>query len=467
MYRWFLALRWLLSRPINLLGLLGVMLGVWALIVVVSIFSGYLREVRSHIRAVTADLSVLGLPEDVAFERIEPLVTRDPNVRACAPRLVYYGLQHTPAAGGDDGAALARAARGAAGRKRLPGPDSPFVSLVGIDAQREALVSSIGDWLQAVPTAFRPIDPDRPLAARATDQDVLPSILLGERRLRLQAGVSDRLESTSPHAPTTVVTTARFDAGEFTNGRRLQVPEGRRLAVAGAYSTEHASFDDFHCFLAIGALRELVGAPPTAVTSIAIRLYDDAAAEAAATARRLERSLNDELRSVGRPIRVRGWEQLHAGELGSVEHQRSLMKLVLFVIMVVAAVLMFATLLMMVTEKRRDIGILAAMGATRTGIAQVFASCGLAIVVCGAALGVVIGCLTAVYLDAINQTMKRWFDVDLFPTHIYNLKHVPYELDPVWIAQVVGVALVVGLVVAGVPAWLASRHDPVDSLRTD
>ena len=143
------------------------------------------------------------------------------------------------------------------------------------------------------------------------------------------------------------------------------------------------------------------------------------------------------------------------------------MKLVLFVIMVVAAFLMFATLSMMVTEKVHDIGILTAMGATRFGVLQVFMSCGLAIAVAGTVLGILLGCLSAVYLDDFNQWLRASFGIDLFPTTVYNLRRVPYHLDPLWIAQVAAMALGVGVVVSGVPAWRASRHDPVTSLRNE
>ena len=113
------------------------------------------------------------------------------------------------------------------------------------------------------------------------------------------------------------------------------------------------------------------------------------------------------------------------------------------------------------------IGVLTAMGATRRGVMQVFLTCGLAIVLCGAAVGTVTGCLSALYLDAVNRWLRAAFEIDLFPTRIYNLERVPYDLDPLWIAQVIVTALVVGLVVAGLPAWRAARHDPLESLRIE
>jgi hypothetical protein len=80
--------------------------------------------------------------------------------------------------------------------------------------------------------------------------------------------------------------------------------------------------------------------------------------------------------------------------LASVEHQRQLLKIVLIVIMVVAAFLMLATLSMMVTEKTADIGILTAMGGTPWGVSVVFLACGLVITAVGVVLGLVSGCLT-------------------------------------------------------------------------
>ena len=87
MYRYYLALRFMVSRPINLLGIVGVMLGVWALIVVVSIFSGYILEVKQHVNTVSADLVVVNLGNRVQFSNAEEILKADQNVDNCSPRL--------------------------------------------------------------------------------------------------------------------------------------------------------------------------------------------------------------------------------------------------------------------------------------------------------------------------------------------------------------------------------------------
>ncbi|MBL8737013.1 MAG: FtsX-like permease family protein, partial [Planctomycetes bacterium] len=151
--------------------------------------------------------------------------------------------------------------------------------------------------------------------------------------------------------------------------------------------------------------------------------------------------------------------------LASVEHQRQLLKIVLIVIMVVAAFLMLATLSMMVTEKTADIGILTAMGGTPWGVSVVFLACGLVITAVGVLLGLVTGCLTSIYLEEIRQFLRWSTGVDLFPLEVYNLDRVPSSIDPWWLLLVSAIALLTGFVVSLLPAWRAARHDPLVSLR--
>ncbi|MEM7203786.1 MAG: FtsX-like permease family protein [Planctomycetota bacterium] len=443
MYRWYLALRWLLSRPINLLGMAGVTVSVWALIVVVSIFSGFLVEVRKHVRAVTSDLTVLNVPPSLPYAQLDAVLRSDPNVAATAPRLSWYGLLH-PLGKRQEIAPRVRTLDAPAG-------DVPLVSLVGIVPTLEREVTGFGQWVDAVTDpALRVPDAAQPLDRPPGDK---PAILVSERRLRG--------EFVGPGA-VAKVTSARLGERDDRDGGMQKL--AAEFTIAGCYTTRHTAFDDLTCFVPIETLRRVMQLPAaTSVSEVVVRCRDGG--RATATAARLERRLNAERGGLEPVILVRTWDQLHAQFLAAVEHQRSLMKLVLIVIMVVAAFLMFATLSMMVTEKTHDIGILSAMGAARSGILRVFLFCGLSITAVGTGLGIVAGCLSSVYLDSFNRWLRATFDVDLFPPRIYHLDRVPYDLDPAWIAQVAAMALILGLVVSGLPAWRAARHDPVESLR--
>ncbi len=442
MYRVYLAQRWLLSRPINLLGMAGISVGVWALIVVVSIFSGFLVQVRSHLHAVTADLTVLNLPWPALPAAVAKTVRADPNVAAAAPRVVWYGLLHS----------LGKT-RELAPRLQLldqPGAESPLVSLVGVDPDLEPAVTGFTAWLRGGEQHGSGQDgaPAQALAPRGGR----PAIVLSERRLRAEMVAPGHVAK---------LTSARLDNAD---GDQLRFVDAE-FAIAGTFATRHTAFDSRTCFVHVDVLRQLLGGAPDSATELVVRCADPAQNET--TAARLERALNAARPPASPRILVRTWQQMNEPILSAVDHQRGLMKLVLIVIMVVAAFLMYATLSMMVTEKTHDIGILTAMGASRRGVVQIFLSCGLAIAVAGTALGVALGCLSAIKLDAFNRWLRANFGVDLFPTRIYNLDRVPYDLDPAWIAQVVVIALGLGLVVSSLPAWWAARRDPVAALRNE
>lgn len=443
MYRLFLAVRYLLTRPINLLGIAGIGIGVWALVVVVSLFSGFLRVVAEHVHAASADLVVGDLPPWARWPALQQALADEPNVAASAPRLLHYGLLLRP---GHRPPPAPLPGRGA-----LHGGDQPILFVQGIDAAAEAQVTGLPSWLAAseIPPALRAPagDPLAPIDGR-------PAVLVGLERMQregLRAG--DRV----------VLTTARWrsDAAGNRSPERVQI----ELAVAGAFKTRHGGFDGNLVFVDQATLRQhLFPDEPDAVQEVAVRVHDVGAL--LPTRDRVERAvarvLERDQRGYGT---VQTWREKNGTFLSSVEHQRTLLQIVLFVILVVAAFLMLATLSMMVTEKTSDIGILTAMGGTPGGVTLVFLSCGLVITLVGIAAGLASGVVTAVYLEEVRQGVRWATGVDLFPVDVYNLDRVPCAIDPWWLLLVALVALAVGVLVAAIPALRAARHDPLVSLR--
>jgi lipoprotein-releasing system permease protein len=137
---------------------------------------------------------------------------------------------------------------------------------------------------------------------------------------------------------------------------------------------------------------------------------------------------------------------------------------VLFAVMLIAAFLIYATLHMMVTQKTKDIGILTALGGGPGDVGSVFTRCGLVIGVLGASSGVVLGVVSVVQLNPINDWMQREFGIALFDHSLFDLPAIPYRLEPGWIAQVAVAALAMSLLVAWLPARKAARLSPVKAL---
>lgn len=444
MYRLFLAVRYLLTRPINLLGVGGITISVWALVVVVSLFTGFLSVVERHVHAATADVVVGKLPPWTDWRELRAALTDDPNVAAAAPRLLHYGLLQQP---GKRPPPAPLPGRGA-----LHGGDQPFLFVLGVDPVAEHATTGFGDWLvdPAIPPQLRVADPAAPFAGR----DGLPAIVVGLERLRReQLAIGDRV----------VLTTAQLRADA--EGNRHPEKVQLEMVVGGAFKTAHSGFDGNTVFVALDTLRKALYADrPEFVQEVAVRVRDERDIDA--TADRLQRAVE---RAVERDQlgfgAVMTWREKNAQFLDSVAHQRALMKIVLIVIMVVAAFLMLATLSMMVTEKTADIGILTAMGGTPSGVTTVFLTCGLVITAAGVVAGLAFGTITAIYLEEIRQALLWAFGIDLFPLDVYNLDRVPCAIDPWWLLQVALMAFATGLFVSSIPALRAARHDPLVSLR--
>ena len=444
MYRLFLAIRYLVTRPINLLGMAGITISVWALIVVVSLFSGFLKVVEQHVHAASADISVTGLQGWTRWSELEGTLADDPNIAAIAPRLVHYGLLLRP---GQRPAPAPLPGRGA-----LHGGDQPFLFVLGIEPARENEVTGLHGWLTdpELPPALRVTSVQDPLARR----DGLPTVLIGIERMQRDGLVpGDHVQ----------LTTARLIYGEGLDKTTEKVQ--LELVVAGAFKTAHVGFDGNNVFVARDTLQQLLYAhAPDFVGEVSLRVVDPTRLDE--TADRLQRRVHGllEQNATGFGI-VQTWRERNGQFLGSVEHQRGLLKIVLIVIMVVAAFLMLATLSMMVTEKVSDIGILTAMGGTPNGVTTVFLACGLVITGLGVLLGTGLGIVTAVYLEEVRQLVRWATGIDLFPLDVYNLDRVPCAIEPLWLLQVAGMALVTGFVVSVLPALRAARHDPLVSLR--
>lgn len=442
MYRLFLAIRYLLTRPINLLGMAGITISVWALVVVVSLFSGFLTVVEQHVHAASADLIVSELPPWTDWAKLRAALADDTNVAGTAPRLLHYGLLARP---GHRPPPTPLPGRGA-----LHGGDQPFLFVQGIDPAAEATVTGFADWIaQAeIPAELR--CQGEPLAPR----DGLPTVLIGLDRMQREGlRVGDQVRLTTAQL--------RSDAKGNKSPVKIQID----LRVGGAFKTAHNGFDGNTVFVAAATLRaQLFPDRKDHVQEVAVRVHDETTL--VATADRLQRAVT---RVVARDEygygRVQTWREKNAMFLESIEHQRGLMQIVLIVIMVVAAFLMLATLSMMVTEKVGDIGILTAMGGTPGGVTTVFLACGLVITGVGVVVGLLGGIVTSVYLEEVRQALRWATGIDLFPIDVYNLDRVPCSIDPWWLLQVAAMALATGFVVSALPALRAARHDPLVSLR--
>src|SRR5262249_55230857 len=141
------------------------------------------------------------------------------------------------------------------------------------------------------------------------------------------------------------------------------------------------------------------------------------------------------------------------------------MRLILFIVVIITALNIITGILMLVKNKTRDIAILRTIGATRSGVVRVFLMTGTFLGSAGVLTGLAAGVLFVIYIAPIQHFLEGLIGVQLFPKDIYQLDHLPAQLQWSEVAGVTISAFIVTLIMSIIPALWAARLDPVDALR--
>src|SRR6187401_103136 len=166
-----------------------------------------------------------------------------------------------------------------------------------------------------------------------------------------------------------------------------------------------------------------------------------------------------------RPIFMIDWRQRNATFFSALQVERNVMFLILTLIVLVAAFNIASSLIMLVKDKGRDIGILRTMGASQGSIMRVFLMTAAAIGVIGDLVGFLVGLTVCLNIESIRQFMSWLTNTELFSPELYFLSRLPADLDVGETTAVVVMALALSLLATLYPSWRAARLDPVEALR--
>ena len=170
-------------------------------------------------------------------------------------------------------------------------------------------------------------------------------------------------------------------------------------------------------------------------------------------------------RSLGFPYWVVDWKTRNESLFSALKVEKNVMFVILTMIVLVAGFSIASSLVMVVMEKRKDIAILKAMGATQASLMGIFTIQGFIIGAAGILLGLLGGLGMARYLNEIEGALELLFHIEIFPKSIYYLDRLPVHVRWFDVAVVLLTALVVSVIAALYPAWRASRLDPVEAIR--
>jgi lipoprotein-releasing system permease protein len=232
-------------------------------------------------------------------------------------------------------------------------------------------------------------------------------------------------------------------------------PQRKTYTVAGTFSVGMSEYDQAFIYMPL-AQAQLFFGRDGGVDFVEMKLKDPDQATA----------LKPEVaRIVGPAAVVTDWTQKNASYWGALQVERNVMRLILMMLVAIAALNIISGLIMLVKNKGRDIAILRTMGAGQGSILRIFFMAGAAVGVLGTLAGLIIGVLFCIYIDPIQAAVEWVTGAQVFSSDVYFLSRVPAKVDWAEVSVIVGWSLGMAFVATLPPAWQASRLDPVEALR--
>jgi lipoprotein-releasing system permease protein len=413
-----LALRYLRPKRtfvsvITLISVLGVTLGVAVLIIVISVMSGFDRQLRDKILGFSPHLRVVDPKRTLKhYQDVMRVVSSNQEVRVVAPYVLAQVLVETQPANGQSQVG------------------APWMR--GIDPKLEAKMTTL---------------PTNILEGGKFDVHDR-GILVGTEFARgLGLAVGDRLLIYSPKELNKL--------RQNQNKERQEAVLPDEYEVRGIFDVGYYEYNAGFIVTSLEDAQELYVLGDS-VQGLEVNLKD--AYQAPIVQQQLEKALGPE-------FRVTTWMDENAGILGALVVEKNVMFYLLFFIMIVAALCILSALITFVVQKTREIGMLKALGATDLQVAGLFLSQSGFVGVVGVAAGFGLGMLALSYRNEFLHFMNRLTGFELFPASIYGFSELPSIIIPRDIVLICGSALVVCVLGGVIPAWRAGRLPPVAALR--
>jgi lipoprotein-releasing system permease protein len=409
-YELFVGLRYTRAKRrnhfisfISMASMVGIAVGVMALIVVLSVMNGFQKELRARILGVASHVQITGFDGRLQnWQTIAAEARKNPEVAAAAP---YVNAQ----------ALLSN-------QQNVQG-----TLLRGIVPELEDQVADIGRHMK-----------------RGSLKDLQAGqfgIVLGiELAHALDAHIGEKVVVIAPQ-------------GQVTPAGIL--PRLKQFTVVGIFEVGMFEYDSGLALIHLNDAEKLYRMENT-VSGVRLKLND--LFNAPAVARELTRTL------VG-DVYITDWTRSHANYFRAVQIEKNVMFIILTLIVAVAAFNLVSTLVMAVTDKQPDIAILRTLGATPGSIMKIFVVQGTLIGVIGTVIGVVAGVLVALNIDVVVPAIERAFHTQFLDKTVYYISDLPSDLHLNDVITIAGVSLVLSLLATLYPSFRASRVNPAEALR--
>jgi len=411
-YEFFIGLRYTRAKRrnhfisfISMTSMLGIALGVAALIVVLSVMNGFQSELRTRILGVASHIQISGsnnaLPD---WQSVVNFVKGSPQIQAAAPYIMAQGM-----------VSLDQAVQGAMIRGVLPA--------------EEDKVADLGAHMKV---------------GKLTDLKAGEfGIVLGaELAQSLGAGLGDKVVVMAPE-------------GQFTPTGII--PRLKQFRVVGIFQVGMYEYDATLALIHMDDAAKLYRMGDK-VSGVRLKLAD------LYQAPRIAHEISSQLAGYG-AYYVSDWTEQHANFFRAVQMEKRVMFVILTLIVAVAAFNIVSTLVMAVTDKRADIAILRTLGASPGSIMKIFIVQGSLIGFIGTVMGAVGGVVLALNIDVVVPFIEHVFGVQFLAKDVYYISDVPSQLQWSDVITITSVSLVLSLLATLYPSWRAAKTNPAEALR--
>jgi lipoprotein-releasing system permease protein len=414
-YEWFIGLRYLKAKRkqtfisiITVISIVGVMLGVMALIVVLAVMNGFEKTLKEKIIGTQAHLHLLKATQEGMdqYQEVTKKLEEIKGVASAAPFIVSQVM--------------------------LSSESNVFgVEFYGIDPDRVGRVTELANNLKA----------GRLEDLKGGKEGDPPGIILGvELAKHLSVSLNDSIQVISPLGTMTPMG---------------MMPKMKRFRVKGIFYSGMYEFDLKMAFVSLESAQRFFSMGDR-VTGISIKTDD--IYKVKEVGREIRRKL-------GFPFSTKDWMEMNRNLFSALRLEKIAMFIILVLIVLVAAFNIISTLIMVVMEKNKDIAILKSMGAPSSGILKIFMIEGLVIGVVGTALGLILGLGIAFNLEMVTGFVEGLFGFKILSSDVYYIDKLPSQVNPLDVGLIVITSIGISLLATLYPSWRASRLDPAETLR--
>jgi lipoprotein-releasing system permease protein len=410
----FIGLRYTLSKRrsrsvsfISGIAMMGIVLSVALLITVLSVMNGFDKELKERILGIMPQVSVYYPANSQEWPALRQHILQQQGVKGATPFIELQGMLHE-------------------GRFTQPG------IIYGVDKHHHATVSNISNYL---------------------DNNTLLVLASDEHTIALGSGLAEKLQVGRDDKVTVIIP-------QLNQGGSRQNPAVKRLKIIDVFSTgtelDHSL-----------ALMGLVGAAqlsPNPLVISGLHISVNNLFEANYISNELKLSLSKKLNT---NVYTSDWSRTHGNIYTAIKTSKSLVSLLLFLIIAIAAFNVVSTLMMVVVDKQSDIAVLRTLGVSNRQVLSIFIIQGAIIGVVGTIIGVVLGVFLALTIENIISSIEQLLSINFLQSTIYPVNFLPSSLQLNDIILVASASLIMSFIATIYPAIQAMKINPAEALSYD